>query len=118
MGQPVIQASFNAGEWAPSLYARVDLAKYHSGAALLRNFFVDYRGGATTCPGTKYILQGRSNGIRLIPFQAAFNVSYLLEFGAGYVRFYNNGSPILETATIISGATRANPGVITDTAHG
>src|SRR5258708_5072019 len=118
MAQPVIQTSFNAGEWAPALNARVDLAKYHSGAALLRNFFVDYRGGATTCPGTKYILQGRSTTIRLIPFQAAFNVSYLLEFGSGYIRFYNNGSAVLENSTTISAATRANPGVITDTAHG
>ena len=45
VAQPVIQSSFNSGEWAPTLYARVDVAKYHSGAALLRNFFVDYRGG-------------------------------------------------------------------------
>src|SRR5258708_34250167 len=97
MAQPVIQTSFNAGEWAPALNARVDLAKYHSGAALLRNFFVDYRGGATTCPGTKYILQGRSTTIRLIPFQAAFNVSYLLEFGSAYIRFYNNISAVLVT---------------------
>src|SRR5437868_3924904 len=102
MSNPVIQTSFNAGEWAPALNARVDLAKYHSGAALLRNFFVDYRGGATTCPGTQYILQAKGSQIRLIPFQAAFNVSYVLEFGAGYIRFYNNGSPVLETTTAIS----------------
>jgi Ubiquitin-activating enzyme E1 FCCH domain len=118
MAQPIIQTSFNAGEWAPALYARVDLTKYHSGAALLRNFFVDYRGGATTRPGTKYILKAKSNNVRLIPFLASFTVTYMLEFGPGYIRFYNNGAPILENATVISGATQANPGVITDTAHG
>jgi hypothetical protein len=118
MAQPVIQTSFNSGEWAPTLYSRVDLAKYHSAATLLRNFFVDYRGGATTRPGTRYVLKARNNAVRLIPFTASFTVTYMLEFGPGYIRFINNGSYILENPTTISGATKANPGVITDTAHG
>lgn len=119
MGQSIIQTSFNSGEWAPALNARVDLQKYHSGAALLRNFFIDYRGGATARGGTRYILQTKSTGtVRLIPFQASFSVSYVLEFGQGYLRFYNNGAPVLESPTTISGATQANPGVIHDVAHG
>ncbi len=118
MGQPVIQTSWNAGEWAPALNARVDMAKYHSGAALLRNFFVDYRGGATTRPGSKYILPTKSIGARLIPFQASFTVSYLLEFGNNYIRFYNNGAPVLETATSITAAVVGTPTVFTDNAHG
>ncbi len=114
MAQPRIQASFNSGEWAPSLYARVDIEKYRSGAALLKNFFVDYRGGASTRPGTKYVLQARSSGsaVRLIPFQASFTVGYVLEFGANYVRFYNNGAAVLEGTLAITGATQANPCVV------
>lgn len=118
MTKQLIQTSFNTGEWAPSLNARVDMAKYHSGAALLQNFFVDYRGGATASPGTKYILQTSSNFVRLIPFQASFTVSYILEFGGGYVRFYNNGAPVLEGAKTIVGITQANPGVVQSNAHG
>jgi Ubiquitin-activating enzyme E1 FCCH domain len=120
MAAVVIQKAFSAGEWAPELNARVDLAKYHSAAALLRNFFVDYRGGASTRPGTKYILQAYrpAKKVRLIPFQASFTVNYVLEFGDFYIRFYVNGGPVLEAATTISGATQANPGVITDNAHG
>lgn len=96
MSQPVIQTSFNAGEWAPSLNARVDLQKYHSGAALLRNFFVDYRGGATARAGTKYICTTKNTGtIRLITFQASFTISYILEFGDGYIRFVSNGAQVL-----------------------
>ena len=114
----VIQTSFNAGEWAPALYSRVDLKQYHSGAALLRNFFVDYRGGATVRAGTKYILQTRSTlSVRLIPFQASFTVTYVLEFGQGYVRFYNNGAPVLETAKTIT-AINIGTGNITSAAHG
>jgi hypothetical protein len=116
---PVIQTSFNSGEWAPALNARVDVQKYHSGAALLRNFYVDYRGGATTRPGSKYILNTFTNfPTRLIPFQASFTVSYVLEFSRNYIRFFQNGAPILEAPQIISGVTNANPGVITSTAHG
>lgn len=120
MPQSVMQHAFHAGEFAPALNARVDLAKYHSAAALLRNFFVDYRGGVSTRTGTKYILQcyKSATAVRLITFQASFTVGYVLEFGDMYIRFFNNGSPILETATVISGATQANPGVITNVAHG
>src|SRR5258705_7576642 len=101
-----MQFSFNSGEWAPALNARVDIAKYHSGAALLRNFFVDYRGGATASPGTKYILQTRlTSAVRLIPFQASLTVSYILEFGDFYVRFYNNGAPVLEAGLAITNIT-------------
>src|SRR5882724_11137553 len=114
-----MQFSFNSGEWAPALNARVDIAKYHSGAALLRNFFVDYRGGATARPGTKYILQTRANTkTRLIPFQASLTVSYVLEFGGSYIRFYNNGAPVVEATKAITGITQANPAVVTSNAHG
>src|SRR6266478_801569 len=110
-----MQFSFNSGEWAPALNARVDIAKYHSGAALLRNFFVDYRGGATARSGTKYIIQTKyATTTRLIPFQASFTVSYMLEFGEGYIRFINNGAPVLEAPTTLSGITKANPAVVAD----
>lgn len=114
------QKAFHSGEWAPQLYARVDLAKYHSGAALLENFFVDYRGGASTRPGTKFINQvyKSSSAVRLIPFSASFTVSYVLEFGDFYVRFFANGSAVLETAGAITAATKANPCAITQVAHG
>jgi hypothetical protein len=119
MSDLAIQASFNTGEWAPSLYARVDIAKYRSGAALLSNFFVDYRGGASTRSGTKYILQcyKSATAVRLIPFQATFDIGYILEFGDGYIRFFVDGAPILETATSITSAAAGPPEVFTDVGH-
>jgi len=88
-----VQASFNSGEWSPKLYARVDQAKYKSGAALLQNWFVDYRGGASTRMGSKYVIQAykSSTQVRLINFQASFSVGYVLEFGNGYIRFIYQG---------------------------
>src|SRR3974390_3107186 len=118
MSTPIIQTSFNSGEWSPALNARVDIQKYHSGAALLRNFFVDYRGGATTRPGTRFIQQAGSTAVRLVPFQASFPVTYMLEFGPGYIGFYNNGAPVLETAKSVTAAATGPPEVFTSTAHG
>lgn len=115
-----IQASFNAGEWSPALYARVDLQKYRSGAALLQNWYVDYRGGASTRPGSKYVIQAfkSSKPVRLIPFQASFLVGYVLEFGDFYMRPLFNGAPILLPSTSITAITQANPCVVTAPAHG
>lgn len=115
-----MQKAFSSGEWASELNARVDLAKYHAATAIMRNFFVDYRGGASTRPGTKYVLQAfkSASKVRLIPFQASFTVNYVLEFGDFYIRFHYQGAPVLEAGTAITGVTNANPGVITDVAHG
>lgn len=120
MSDLVIQASLNSGEWSPKLFARVDLAKYKSGAARLLNWFVDYRGGASTRPGTRYILQCYKSAmaVRLVPFQASSTVGYVLEFGDLYIRFYFDGAPILETATSITGAAAGPPEVFTDALHG
>lgn len=115
MGTPVIQASFNSGEWAPQLYSRVDIQKYHSGAALLENFFVDYRGGASSRSGTRYIIRAYkdSTAVRLINFQASIYLGFALEFGNQYIRFHRNGAPVLETGLNITGATQASPCVLT-----
>ena len=111
MAQQVIQHAFHSGEWNPILFARVDLQKYRAGAARLRNFYVDYRGGASTRPGTRYVNRCfKSNSrVRLIPFQPTSTTSYVLEFGDGYIRFHSNGAPVLE-AGFTSGFT--NVGLI------
>lgn len=85
MAQPINQFSFSSGELAPQLWDRVDIDKYHSGAALMRNFFVDYRGGASNRPGTKYCLQcmDSTQPSRLIPFAFSTLQTYALCFGAG-----------------------------------
>jgi hypothetical protein len=102
MTETHIQSSFNSGEWAPQLYARVDLQKYRSGAALLQNFFVDYRGGASTRTGTQFITAAydSTHPVRLIRFSAGYNTGYILEFGQNYIRPIANGAVI--PATIIS----------------
>jgi hypothetical protein len=115
MSQNVIQSSFAAGELSPTLYARVDLTKYHIGAATMRNWFVDYRSGSSTRSGTKFVIQAFNSAkpVRVIPFQTSVLVPYILEFGDFYVRPSSNGNPVLETPFNVTSITQANPGVIT-----
>ena len=98
MVQSAIKTSFASGEWAPKLRSRVDVQKYHSGAALMRNFFVDYSGGgASTRQGSEFLNQCKTLGARLVPFQPSSTLSYVLEFGQNYIRFYSDGDVILES---------------------
>lgn len=110
----VIFPSFASGELSPSLLARVDLSKYHTGCRTLRNFFVDYRSGASTRPGTKFcnVAFKSATAIRLIPFQSSLLVPYILEFGDAYCRVFSNGVPITETGLAISAISQANPCVV------
>jgi len=120
MGQPIILPSFGAGELAPSMYGRVDLAKYHVGAALLRNFFVDYRGGASSRTGTQFVGQVKdsSKPNRLIPFQFNTQQTYALVFGNQTLRFVTNGGYVLENGTTITGISQTNPVQVNDPGHG
>lgn len=116
----LIQPSFSAGELSPSLFGRVDLAKYKVGAARMRNFFVDYRGGASNRVGTKFVGRAFKSAtkVRLIPFTFSTLQTYILEFGDLYMRVIKNGAHVLEAAKTITGVTNANPGVVTSNAHG
>lgn len=121
MAQPIIQTSYASGELSPTLFARVDLAKWHIGAATLRNFFVDYRGGITNRAGTKFVGYTSSSNtfIRLIPFSFSTIQTYMLEFGNLKMRVIKNGAYVLESTFTITGITQANPGVVTtSSAHG
>jgi hypothetical protein len=119
-----IQTSFATGEISPTLWGRTDLAKFHVGAATIRNMYVDYRGGVSSRGGLQFIGASKTSGSslppRLIPF--TFNIqqgqTYVLEFGDKYIRFIQNGAYITETAKLISGVTNASPCVITSVAHG
>lgn len=116
MSQNAIQTSFASGELAPSIYAHTDMAKYHAGAATMRNFFVDYRSGASTRTGTKFIIQARDSASsiapRLVSFQFSATSSYIIEFGERYCRFIQDGGTVLETSYAIGGVSNSNPGVV------
>ena len=91
--QSLIFNSLAAGEVSPAMYGRSDLAKFHQGAFTCRNFFVDYRGGAKTRPGTQFIGISERNGyVRLYPFKfsSAIGQTYMLVFSDELLEFIKN----------------------------
>ena len=63
------QPSFAGGELAPSLWGRVDLARYQTSLKRCRNFITRQYGGADNRPGTRFVAatKNASKASRLIP---------------------------------------------------
>jgi hypothetical protein len=112
--------SFIAGEFSPKLSGRTDFEKYSSGAKTLENMMVHPQGMASRRIGTQFVSEVKTSSLktRLIPFEFSTTQTYMLEFGNQYIRFFKDKGQILEGDITISGITKANPGVVTATAHG
>jgi hypothetical protein len=117
MAFPVVKPTFSHGEIGPSMWGRVDTAPYHAGCSTMRNFFVNYRGGASSRAGTAFVGQCKQSASaappRDIRFQFNINQGYVLEFGDRYMRVKSGGAYVTEAAVAITGATRADPCVLT-----
>src|SRR5689334_22950124 len=122
MSTDVVKFAFIAGELSPTLYGRTDLTKFDLGMAEARNFFVDYRGGLSSCPGTRFMEHVYLDTLntRMVPFSFApeDEDTYIIIFGDEYVRFLQGGNYVLESSKAITGVTKASPGVVTSVAHG
>lgn len=116
----IIKPSLAGGEIAPDLYGRVDVAKYQVAAKKLVNFFVHPYGGISNRPGTEFVGEVRDSTKvhRVIPFSFSTVQTYALEFGNLTLRIVKDGGHVLESAKVITGITKANPGVVTSVAHG
>jgi hypothetical protein len=79
------------------------------------NTTVQSNGGSANRPGTDFsaFVKDQSKTVRLVPFIFNNDEALLIEFGDEYIRFHLDGAPITETAKVITGITKANPGVVT-----
>lgn len=85
------QTSFAAGELAPALHGRTDLPHFGMGARKLRNAFVNRSGNVLSRPGTKLVSTCKTTDVVLLPFVYSDTQSYVVEFGAGYLRIHGPG---------------------------
>jgi len=53
----ISQPSFSAGEVSPSVYGRVDLARFYTALRTCRNFIVRQYGGVMNRPGTEFVCE-------------------------------------------------------------
>tara|TARA_R110000787_G_scaffold91459_2_gene192792 strand:+ start:12443 stop:14893 length:2451 start_codon:yes stop_codon:yes gene_type:complete len=116
----VVNTNFTAGELSEDLFGRVDITKYQNGAATIENFIVQPHGGVKRRPGTRFVKEVKTSSLqtRLVSFEFSTTQAYCIEFGNLYMRFYKDQGAILEANKTISGATAANPVVVTATSHG
>jgi len=112
--------NFTGGELSAKLDGRNDLNKYSSGCKTLENMIIYPHGSAARRSGSRFVAEVKSSAAktRLIPFEFSTTQTYMMEFGNQYIRFYKDNGQILEGDKTISGATQANPVVITATSHG
>lgn len=87
-----------------------------------KNFFVDYRGGLSSRPGTQFMEHVYLDTLstRMVPFAFAPDDedTYIILFGNDYVRFLQGGNYVLSPSKVITGVTQATTGVVTVAAHG
>lgn len=102
-----IQSSFNAGEWAPELSGRTDLAKYANSCYRMENCLPLVQGPARRRAGTHFVAEAKlsANKTWLVPFEVASDQAYMLEFGNNYVRFYANHAVVVSGMTPVEVAT-------------
>ena len=105
--------SFAGGEISPEMFARLDLAKFQTGAAKCLNFEIRPHGPAVNRAGLEHIIVTKDGARALIPFIYNSTQAYVIEFGDFYVRFHTNGGTVLEATQNITGVTQAAIGVLT-----
>lgn len=101
MANTLIQSSLTGGELGPSLWGRVDVARYSNSLKLCRNFIVYPFGGVKNRPGTGYVVTAKdsTHQVRVIPWVFNETQTYVLEFGEKYVRICQNGGQVVATST-------------------
>ena len=111
--------SFSSGEISPLLRGRSDLQQYNEGAEELSNFLIRQQGGISKRPGTRFLgeILDQLKKVRLTRFVYNNDTAYSLEFSPNKVRVISNGGFVTENDVSISGATQANPVVVTSTGH-
>ncbi len=98
MATPILQPTFTGGELSPSLYARVDLARYGTSLKTAKNFIVRPYGGVVNRPGFGYVgnIKAQTKRARLLPFVFSTEVAYVMELGEGYMRFIYRGAYVVD----------------------
>ncbi len=143
MSNELLKYAFVAGELSPTLLGRTDLTKYDLAMAEAYNFFVDYRGGLSSRPGTQFcdFLPIYDEGADAKPaeqiaapflfthkIEADTEYSYMIvvapenapgghTFNRSSIRFMQNGVYALETSFQVTDLTLDDPIVFTAPSH-
>jgi len=112
--------NFAGGEVSSDIYGRSDSEVYPASAKRCQNFIPHAQGSLEYRGGLKYVHPSESQAnCRLETFRFSDDETYILSFTPGFLRIVEDSSITLAaTGTSITGATSADPVVITAVAHG
>lgn len=90
------QPAFSSGLLSPSLWGRIDLARYDTGLKRAVNMFVHPHGGMSNRPGTRFVseVMNSAHRHRLVPFSRDVDDTAVLVFGQNQLGFVSNGSRV------------------------
>ena len=108
----VLVAGFQAGEFSPLLEGRTDLAQAASGCRLLRNAIPRALGGAFQRPGFLFagLQRIQESRTRLIPFSFSSSVTYRIELGDHFARFWIGNRLCVHQAGLTGAQYLSTPG--------
>ncbi|MFK0377843.1 hypothetical protein [Pandoraea sp. NPDC090278] len=111
-----ITTSFDAGELSPRLEGRVDIAKYPNGCYRLENFIPTVQGPAIRRGGFRFVnpIKDSTGRAWLVRFQVSETISYMLEFGGNYIRFYVDRGILVDGTTPVEVVTPYSWADLTD----
>lgn len=96
-----IYPNFSRGEVSPLMFGRIDIEQYPSCLDKCRNVYIRPYGCASRVSGTEFVANAKNNSkVRLLKFVFSPTDSYIIECGAGYFRFYQNGAPVMSGANV------------------
>lgn len=99
MKQWILKNNLSSGELSPLLWTRTDIQQYANGSKKLLNVIPLVEGGAKKRPGTKF--RGIfANAVRLIPFIANSENTYLLILGLSFIKIYNPRTSLVVYETV------------------
>ena len=89
---------FNVGEISELMGGRIDTEEYKGACKVLKNFIPSVQGPVSRRGGTRFVAEVKRSAkkTRLFAFQFSAVLSYLLEFGDHYVRFFYHRHPIVD----------------------
>jgi hypothetical protein len=119
MRQKVTKNSFSSGEISPLLKGRTDIQQYNDAVEKLNNYLIRQQGGISKRPGTRYIgeVLDQTAALRLQKFVYNTEQGYMLEFSPLKIRVLRDEGFVTEASSATTGATQADPVVISDTTH-
>lgn len=98
------QASFNGGELSERMMGRADQSAYAISGEKLENFVPLVQGPLLKRSGTRHVAAAKGPCI-LIDYEFNTTQAYVIEAGAGYLRFFTNNAQILSTGVPYEVAT-------------